>query len=89
MNGREMDEVLEALWTCGEKNDHRLESLKKSCHVPIDQALLVSMVKDDLIACEGEMVLLTREGKGIRMTAYPYSTLSAVTRGEKIISVRE
>jgi len=32
---------------------------------------------------------LTREGKGVRMTAYPYSTLDAVTRGEKIIDVRE
>ena len=33
--------------------------------------------------------LLTREGKGVRMTAYPYSTLSAITRGEKIVNVNE
>ncbi len=63
MNGREMDEVLEALWTCSEKKDHRLKSLKELCHVPIDQALLVSMEKEGLIAYEGEMVLLTRDGK--------------------------
>jgi len=63
MNGREIDEVLEALWTCGEKKDHRLESLKKFCHVPVDGALLSALEKDDLIVYEGDMVLLTREGK--------------------------
>ena len=63
MNNREIEEVLEALWTCSEKKDHRLESLKKCCHVPIDQALLSTLEKDDLIAYEGEMVLLTRDGK--------------------------
>ncbi len=63
MNGREVDEVLEALWTCSEKKDHRLEALKACCHVSIDQALLVSMERDHLIAYEGEMVLLTAEGR--------------------------
>ena len=33
--------------------------------------------------------MLTRAGKGVRLTAYPYSTLDAVTRGEKIVNVRE
>jgi DtxR family Mn-dependent transcriptional regulator len=63
MNHREIEEVLEALWTCSEKQDHRIETLKKSCHVPIDQELLSALEKDDLIAYEGEMVLLTRRGK--------------------------
>ncbi len=63
VNGREMDEVLEALWTSGEKDDHRLESLKAQCHVSIDQTLLATMEKENLIAYEGEMVLLTRDGK--------------------------
>ncbi len=63
MNGREVEEVLEALWTCSEKKEHHIEVLKQSCHVTVDQALLSALEKDDLIAYEGEMVLLTREGK--------------------------
>ena len=63
MNGREVDEVLEALWTCSEKKDHRLEALRECCHVAIDEALLACLEKEGLIAYEGEMVLLTGEGK--------------------------
>ena len=63
MNDREAEEVLEALWTCSEKNEHHIEALKSCCHVPVDQELLAALEKDDLIAYEGEMVLLTREGK--------------------------
>ncbi len=63
MNNCEVEEVLEALWTCSEKKDHHIEALKKCCHVSVDQKLLSAMEKDDLIVYEGEMVLLTREGK--------------------------
>lgn len=63
MNGREVEEVLEALWMCGEKKEHRLEAIKECCDVPIDQDLLSALEKDGLIAYEGDMVLLTREGK--------------------------
>ena len=63
MNDREGEEVLEALWTCDEKKNHHLETLKRLCDVPIDEELLAALEKDDLIACEGEMVFLTPEGK--------------------------
>ncbi len=63
MNHREVDEVLEALWTCSERKEHHLDSLKKSCHAPVDQELLSALERDDLIAREGEMILLTRKGK--------------------------
>ncbi len=63
MNGRQVEEVLEALWTCGERKDYSLETLKMCCHIPIDQELLSSLEKEYIIAYEGEMVLLTREGK--------------------------
>jgi len=33
--------------------------------------------------------LVTNDGKETHLTAYPYSTLDAVTRGEKIINVKE
>ncbi len=63
MNGRQVEEVLEALWTCSERKDYSLETLKMCCHTPIDQELLSSLEKENFIAYEGEMVLLTREGK--------------------------
>jgi DtxR family Mn-dependent transcriptional regulator len=63
MNGRQIEEVLEALWTCSERKDYSLETLKMCCHIPVDQELLSSLEKEDFIAYEGEMVLLTREGK--------------------------
>ncbi len=63
MNDREVEEVLEALWTCSEKKDHHIEALKKCCHVAVDQELLSALEKRDLITYEGEMILLTREGK--------------------------
>ena len=63
MNGREVEEVLEALWICGEAKDHHIEALRKACDIPIDQELLSALEKDDLIAYEGELVLLTPEGK--------------------------
>ena len=63
MNNRKVEEVLEALWTCNEKKDHNIEALKKCCHVPVDQDLLCALEKDDLIAFEGDMVLLSRKGK--------------------------
>ncbi len=63
MNGREIEEVLEALWTCDEKSDYHLEALRKCCHVPVDQQQLSALENDDLIAYQGEMVLLTRKGK--------------------------
>lgn len=63
MNDREIEEVLEALWTCSERQEHHIKALKKCCHVLVDQELLSTLAKKDLIAYEGEMVLLTREGK--------------------------
>jgi len=64
MNDCEVEEVLEALWTCGEKKDHHIEALKKWCHVSVDRELLSALEKENLIAYDGEMILLTREGKG-------------------------
>ncbi len=63
MNHREIEEVLEALWTCSEKKEHNIQALKECCHAPIDRELLAALEDRDLIAYEGEMVLLTREGK--------------------------
>ncbi|MFC1586894.1 metal-dependent transcriptional regulator [Planctomycetota bacterium] len=63
MNHREVEEVLEALWTCHEKKDHSIETLRKLCHIPIEQELLSALEENDLIAFEGELILLTKKGE--------------------------
>ncbi len=63
MNECEVEEVLEALWVCGEKKDHHLEALRKWCDIPVDRELLAALEKRNFIAYDGEMILLTREGK--------------------------
>jgi DtxR family Mn-dependent transcriptional regulator len=62
-NGREVEEVLEALWTCEEKKDHGVAALSQCCHVPIDENLLSALDTDGLITLEGESVHLTPKGK--------------------------
>lgn len=63
MGDRNVEEVLEALWVCAEKKDHRIEALRQWCVVPIDQELLAALEKDNLIAYDGEMILLTNQGR--------------------------
>ena len=63
MSDRNIEEVLEALWVCGEKKDHRIEALRRWCGIPVEPGLLSVMEKDDLIAYDGEMILLTAKGR--------------------------
>ncbi len=63
MNAREVEEVLEALWTCSENNEHYVEALRKRCDIRVDQELLSALEREELIAQDGEMFLLTRKGK--------------------------
>ena len=63
MSDRNVEEVLEALWVCSEKKDHRVEALRAWCQVPVDEALLSILEKENLVAYDGEMILLTAKGK--------------------------
>jgi len=63
MTAREIEEVLEALWTCNEKREYHIDDLKKCCDIPVDAELLKTMEWSGLIAHDGEMVLLTKDGK--------------------------
>ena len=65
MTSRNVDEVLEALWTASEQKRYGLDALKEFCHVPIDEELLSELEGQGLIAHDGEMILLTREGKDL------------------------
>ena len=64
MNGREVEEVLEALWICSENRNHDLQALKEECDVPVDEGLLSAWEADQLVVHGGGMVLLTRAGRG-------------------------
>jgi len=65
MNERDIDEVLEALWTSNEKNDHNIESLKENCHVTIDEEMLSALARDGLITVAGQTAQLTDEGHNL------------------------
>jgi len=59
----EIDEALEAIWMCAERNDVTLEAVKKECHVEISPELLQQLHDQKLVAFNNETVLLTRDGK--------------------------
>jgi DtxR family Mn-dependent transcriptional regulator len=62
MIDRNVEEVLEALWTCGERKEHGVEALKRSCHIVVDESLLQALQRDNLVAYDGDMILLTSQG---------------------------
>jgi len=62
MSDRNVEEVLEALWTCGERKDHSFEALRQRCHIPVEEQLLSVLEEDGLIARDEDMILLTPRG---------------------------
>lgn len=63
MRERDIEEVLEALWVCGERKDHRIEVLTSRCHGPVNQDLLSYLDERGLIVYDGSLVLLTPAGR--------------------------
>mgnify|MGYP003964629961 FL=1 len=59
---RKYEEGLEAIYTSGEKDYHSLAKIKEQCHIEVDDDLLVSMEKEDLIIINGSDVLFTQNG---------------------------
>lgn len=60
---KQIEEVLEAIWTSSERGEKSFEGIKKRCHIPIDSDMLTELEKQDLIAYDGETILLTLKGK--------------------------
>lgn len=60
---REVEEVLEKIWTCSEQNEHRLSTIKEKSRVKITPEILDYLEKDDLIAHSNNNILLTYKGK--------------------------
>lgn len=63
MATREIEEVLESIWTCSEQNEHRMSVIREKSHVDITADMIEHMEKEGLIAYGGDNVLLTYSGK--------------------------
>jgi DtxR family transcriptional regulator, Mn-dependent transcriptional regulator len=62
-NGRDVEEVLEAIWTCVETRDQSVGALKACCHVPVDEPLLSRLEGQGLLLRQGDQIDLTDEGR--------------------------
>lgn len=63
MDQREIDELLEAVWTCAERGEHGVDAVRKRCHIPLPQEMLDLLDREGFAACAGGKVLLTHKGK--------------------------
>lgn len=63
MDQHEIDELLEAVWTCAERGEHSADAVRGRCHVPLTPEMLDRLDREGLVACAGDKVLLTRKGK--------------------------
>jgi DtxR family Mn-dependent transcriptional regulator len=57
------EEILEAVWTAEEKEDHSLCTIIDSTHAPVHEEIFGAMEKKGLISIEGEKVTLTDDGR--------------------------
>jgi DtxR family Mn-dependent transcriptional regulator len=65
MIARKFEEVLEAIWICGEGDDHSVTSITGRSHAPVDDGLLANLEKKGWIARTNGIVLLTSTGKDL------------------------
>lgn len=62
---REFEEILEAIWMCEEQNKNRIDEVRETCHVPIEENVLEDMQEEELIAFDGTDIYMTGKGKEI------------------------
>lgn len=62
---REVEEVLEALWTSSEegRNSTSLDQLKEDAHTKVDNELIKYLRENDYVLCEGNKLGLTAKGR--------------------------
>ncbi|MHC4600138.1 MAG: metal-dependent transcriptional regulator [Planctomycetota bacterium] len=63
MVARKLEEVLEAIWICGEAEDYSVSSISRRSHAPVDDTLLHRLETKGWIARTNGVVLLTKAGK--------------------------
>ena len=57
------EEVLEAIWMCEEQDKNTKEEIRQICHAKIDDNILESMQKKELIAFNNSHIYMTGKGK--------------------------
>lgn len=62
MDERKIDEILEALWVCHERNNHGLDALRRFCHLPVDQEDISFLERESYIKVEGDKILFSSKG---------------------------
>ena len=60
---REFEEILEAIWTCEEKQSSSTEDVARACHVRMDSGVLEEMQRERLIASDANSIYLTGSGR--------------------------
>jgi len=60
---RELEEILEAIWTMDEQGQSSLESIQERCPIKIEEDDLDVLEKNKLITREGNRLVLTYEGR--------------------------
>jgi len=62
---RLFEEILEAIWMCGEQNKNRIEEIREICHVQVEDNILENMQKEELITFDGPHIYMTGKAKEI------------------------
>jgi len=63
MDERKIDEILEALWVCHERDRLGIEALQRFCHVAVEQEDLSTLERESYITLDGERILFSLKGK--------------------------
>jgi DtxR family Mn-dependent transcriptional regulator len=62
---RMYEETLEAVWMCEERDKHRIDEMRETCHVQVDDAVLEGMEREGLVALDDTLVYMSGKGRKI------------------------
>jgi len=63
MNSREIEEVLEAVWTAEESGDQIFSEVTRRCHVPLDREMIGELERLGYVTMKDDRVVLTEKGR--------------------------
>jgi DtxR family Mn-dependent transcriptional regulator len=63
MNNREIEEVLEAVWTAEEAGNTAYDEVARRCHISISEEMVRELENQDFLERRGEKLVLTEQGR--------------------------
>lgn len=63
MNSREIEEVLEAVWTAEEAGDQSFDKVARRCHVPLDEGMIRELERMGYLGFRDGKSILTERGR--------------------------